>query len=102
MMTFIFFSYFSTSSHINFFHAHQIRAEAAYLYDAVHLYTNALIKVLETGGNPKNGTAIINAVKGSSYLSAMGLVFFFIRLHTKSIHLYYTFMYVLFFFLISL
>lgn len=50
----------------------KIRAEAAYLYDAVHLYANALIKILESGGNPKNGTAIINAIKGSSYLSAMG------------------------------
>ncbi|XP_037933225.1 guanylate cyclase 32E [Teleopsis dalmanni] len=50
----------------------QISAEAAYLYDAVHLYANALIKVLELGGKPKNGTAIIAAIKGSKYLSAMG------------------------------
>ncbi|CAD7080488.1 unnamed protein product [Hermetia illucens] len=50
----------------------QIRAEAAYLYDAVHLYANALIKVLEEGGNARNGCAIIDAAKGSRYLSAMG------------------------------
>lgn len=50
----------------------QIRAEAAYLYDAVHLYANALERVLTAGGNPRNGTAIVNAIKGSTYLSAMG------------------------------
>lgn len=50
----------------------QIRAEAAYLYDAVHLYTNALVRVLNSDENPRNGTAIINSLKGSSYLSAMG------------------------------
>lgn len=50
----------------------QISAEAAYLYDAVHLYANALIKVLKKGYNPKNGTAVIEAIKGSKYRSAMG------------------------------
>ncbi|XP_055593126.1 speract receptor isoform X2 [Uranotaenia lowii] len=50
----------------------QIRAEAAYLYDAVHLYANALLRVLLDGGNPKNGSAIIAAIKGRAYMSAMG------------------------------
>ncbi|XP_037807798.1 speract receptor isoform X2 [Lucilia sericata] len=50
----------------------QISAEAAYLYDAVHLYANALIHVLQHKGNPRNGTAIIEAIKGSKYRSAMG------------------------------
>lgn len=52
----------------------KIRAEAAYLYDAVYLYANSLIRVLESDGNPRNGSAIIDATKGSSYLSAMGYV----------------------------
>ncbi|KAL7734949.1 hypothetical protein ACLKA6_011215 [Drosophila palustris] len=52
--------------------AKQISAEAAYLYDAVHLYANALLSVLEAGGRPKNGSAIVAAIKGSRYLSAMG------------------------------
>lgn len=52
----------------------QIRAEAAYLYDAVHLYARALIKILESNENPKNGTAIIDYIKGTSYSSAMGWV----------------------------
>ncbi|XP_068148784.1 speract receptor [Drosophila tropicalis] len=52
--------------------AKQISAEAAYLYDAVHLYANALIEVLESGDRPKNGSAIVSAIKGSRYLSAMG------------------------------
>lgn len=50
----------------------QISAEAAYLYDAVHLYAKALIKVLRQGDRPRNGTAIIEAIKGSKYRSAMG------------------------------
>uniref|UniRef100_A0A182MJ61 Receptor ligand binding region domain-containing protein n=1 Tax=Anopheles culicifacies TaxID=139723 RepID=A0A182MJ61_9DIPT len=50
----------------------QIRAEAAYLYDAVHLYANALMQVLLSGGSPKNGSAIIEAIKGRAYMSAMG------------------------------
>ncbi|XP_068086160.1 guanylate cyclase 32E [Anabrus simplex] len=49
-----------------------IRAEAAYLYDAVHLYARALLDVMDAGENPWNGTAIINAIKGRHYLSAMG------------------------------
>ncbi|KAH8419517.1 hypothetical protein KR222_004069 [Zaprionus bogoriensis] len=50
----------------------QISAEAAYLYDAVHLYANALMSVIEAGGRPRNGTAIVAAIKGSRYRSAMG------------------------------
>jgi guanylate cyclase, other len=50
----------------------QIRAEAAYLYDAVHLYADSMIKVLEAGGDPRNGSQILNALKGSNYQSAMG------------------------------
>lgn len=50
----------------------QIRAEAAYLYDAVHLYGKALISVLREGGSARNGTAIVEQMKGQKYLSAMG------------------------------
>ncbi|XP_017772276.1 PREDICTED: guanylate cyclase 32E [Nicrophorus vespilloides] len=49
-----------------------IRAGAAYLYDAVHLYARALMTVLESGGNPRNGTAIIDSIKETHYKSAMG------------------------------
>ncbi|KAH8236103.1 hypothetical protein KR032_002606 [Drosophila birchii] len=50
----------------------QISAEAAYLYDAVHLYAKALLEVLDSGGRPRNGSAIVAAIKGSRYRSAMG------------------------------
>ncbi|CAH1968122.1 unnamed protein product [Acanthoscelides obtectus] len=50
----------------------RIRAEAAYLYDSVHVYAKALTKVLDAGGNPRNGTAVIDAMKGTHYKSAMG------------------------------
>lgn len=64
----------------------QIRAEAAYLYDAVQLYAKALIKVLDNGDNPRNGTAVIDALKGTHYKSAMGWV-----MHSflwKEMHIY--------------
>ncbi|XP_015839153.1 guanylate cyclase 32E [Tribolium castaneum] len=52
----------------------RIRAEAAYLYDAVHLYAKALIQVLDEGGNPRNGTDIIDHMKETHYKSAMGYI----------------------------
>lgn len=58
----------------NIFILKQIRAEAAYLYDAVHLYADALVYCLENNGDPRNGTEIINAIKGRRYQSAMGYV----------------------------
>lgn len=50
----------------------QIQPEAAYLYDAVHIYAHAVVNILNGGGNPYNGTAILNAIKGCRYKSAMG------------------------------
>ncbi|CAH0555549.1 unnamed protein product [Brassicogethes aeneus] len=52
--------------------AKRIRAEAAYLYDAVHVYANALMKVLKNDEDPKNGSAIIEYMKETHYQSAMG------------------------------
>lgn len=52
----------------------QIPSEAAYLYDAVHLYSRALISALKNGTNPRNGTAIIEFMKETHYKSAMGWV----------------------------
>lgn len=50
----------------------KISIEAAYLYDAVHLYAQALVKVLQAGEDPYNGTAIIQHIKRSVYKSALG------------------------------
>lgn len=50
----------------------QIRAEAAYLYDAVNLYAQAVLDLLDRSENPRNGTALINAIMGRNYRSAMG------------------------------
>jgi guanylate cyclase len=52
--------------------AKRIRAEAAYLYDAVHLYAKALIQVMDENGDPRNGTAIVDHMKETHYKSAMG------------------------------
>ncbi len=42
---------------------------AAYLYDAVKLYAEALDEVLKEGGNFKNGTRVIEKVIGRAYKS---------------------------------
>ncbi|KAF4520109.1 hypothetical protein B566_EDAN010265 [Ephemera danica] len=49
-----------------------LRPEAAYLYDAVQLYARALCDVLDSEGDPLNGTAIIESLQGRTYVSAMG------------------------------
>lgn len=50
----------------------KISTEAAYLYDAVHIYARALSKVLDAGDDPYNGTAIIHHAKKYYYKSALG------------------------------
>ena len=52
----------------------QIRAEAAYLYDAVLLYAHALAEILQTpdGGDPYDGLAVMERIRGRTYMSAMG------------------------------
>lgn len=52
--------------------AFQIRPEAAFLYDAIHLYAGALLNALREGQNPRNGTYIIASIKNTHYHSAMG------------------------------
>lgn len=42
------------------------------MYDAVHLYGKALVKLLAAGEDPRNGTAVIDCIKGTQYKSAMG------------------------------
>lgn len=49
-----------------------IRAEAAYLYDAVHVYARALNDTLKKRGDPHDGQALINSILGTTYRSAMG------------------------------
>ena len=52
--------------------APQIRAEAAYLYDAVFLYAHALREILLEGGDPYDGLAVMERIRGRAYMSAMG------------------------------
>ena len=47
----------------------QISDYAAYLYDAVLLYSVAVAEVLRSGGSVRDGTAIINRIRGRSYKS---------------------------------
>jgi len=40
---------------------------AAYLYDAVNVYARALKEALDDDINPRNGTAIVDRIKGRMY-----------------------------------
>ncbi|XP_056019225.1 receptor-type guanylate cyclase Gyc76C-like isoform X2 [Ostrea edulis] len=50
----------------------RLRTEAAYLYDAVWLYAKTAHKILEHGGDIRNGTHIIESLINTTYKSAMG------------------------------
>ena len=43
-----------------------------YLYDALSLYVTGLNMVLEEGGDPKDGKALVEKLLSRSYHSAMG------------------------------
>lgn len=50
----------------------RLRTEAAYLYDAVWLYARTAHKILEQGGDIRNGTLIIENLINVTYKSAIG------------------------------
>ncbi|XP_063226249.1 guanylate cyclase 32E isoform X2 [Bacillus rossius redtenbacheri] len=64
------FNYPNPLDHIG--RSKKIRAEAAYLYDAVLLYAAALVEVLDSGGDPRDGSALVARVRGRNYRSVMG------------------------------
>lgn len=49
-----------------------VRPEAAYLYDAVHLYARAALAEMDANRDPRNGTAIVARLRSVQYRSAMG------------------------------
>ncbi|KAH9502488.1 Guanylate cyclase 32E [Bulinus truncatus] len=51
-----------------------IPPEAAYLYDAVLLYAKVVHDVIETGGDPRDGRAIIQRIRGTTYKSSFGFL----------------------------
>ncbi|XP_071105845.1 receptor-type guanylate cyclase Gyc76C-like [Haliotis cracherodii] len=54
------------------FKSKKITVFAAYLYDAVMLYADALKEVLRKNGSHSNGTAIINCIRDRSFTSVQG------------------------------
>ncbi|KAL7287914.1 hypothetical protein TKK_0017974 [Trichogramma kaykai] len=46
--------------------------ETAYLYDAVHIYAESLVRALDEGRDPRDGKKIISSLYGLHYRSAMG------------------------------
>ncbi|KAK2576984.1 hypothetical protein KPH14_011947 [Odynerus spinipes] len=53
-------------------HLRQTVPEAAYLYDAVHLYEMTLLRALDENRDPRNGREMVEALHGVHYRSAMG------------------------------
>jgi len=54
----------------------QVPIYAAYLYDAVSIYARALKEALDDGTDPKNGTVIVDRLKGRMYDSKPRLLVF--------------------------
>ena len=52
----------------------QVPIYAAYLYDAVSVYARALKEALDRGINPRNGSAIVERIKGRTYDSKLRLI----------------------------
>jgi len=52
----------------------QVPIYAAYLYDAVNVYARALKEALDEGVNPKNGTAVVERIKGRTYDSKLRVI----------------------------
>jgi len=63
----------------------QVPIYAAYLYDAVNVYATALKEVLDDRMNPRNGTAIVERIRGRTYDSKLRAFVSSSSLH--SIHL---------------
>jgi len=53
----------------------QVPIYAAYLYDAVNVYARALKEALDEGENPRNGSAIVERIRGRTYDSKKPLCF---------------------------
>jgi len=49
----------------------QVPIYAAYLYDAVNVYARALKEALDNDINPRNGTAIVDRIRGRMYDSKL-------------------------------
>jgi len=52
----------------------QVPIYAAYLYDAVSVYARALKEALDEGIDRRNGTAIVERIKGRTYDSKLRVV----------------------------
>ena len=50
----------------------QVPVSAAHAYDAVLMYARALTEVLAAKGDPTNGTAILQRIRGHNFMSLRG------------------------------
>ncbi|XP_033751463.1 guanylate cyclase 32E-like [Pecten maximus] len=51
---------------------HHVPISAAYLYDAVMVFAQAMARVIETGGSPRNGSAVVQQIRNSKFQSIQG------------------------------
>ncbi|KAJ1526714.1 hypothetical protein ONE63_008294 [Megalurothrips usitatus] len=63
---------FCVPYHRLIFNSISVPIHAAHLYDAVMIYARALTEVLRDGVDPRNGTAILEHIRGRPYQSVQG------------------------------
>ena len=54
-----------------FYRSYYLQRYAVAVYDAVYVYTRALHNVLKSGGDPRNGAAIIEHIRGLPFNSTL-------------------------------
>ncbi|KAI5716079.1 hypothetical protein M8J76_000649 [Diaphorina citri] len=63
---------FNVPHHEKLFETISVPAHASYLYDAVYIYARALTQILHLGGDPRNGSAILEHILNTKYHSIQG------------------------------
>ncbi|XP_015596279.1 guanylate cyclase 32E isoform X2 [Cephus cinctus] len=63
---------FCVPYHSHIFKTIAMPIQAAHLYDAVMIYARAATEILEKGGDPRNGSAILSRIRNRSYHSVQG------------------------------
>ncbi|XP_034243092.1 guanylate cyclase 32E, partial [Thrips palmi] len=63
---------FCVPYHPSIFGSISVPIHAAHLYDAVMIYARALTEILEDGVDPRNGTAVLQHIRGRAYQSVQG------------------------------
>lgn len=71
----------------------QVPVTAAHLYDAIKIYARSVAKIINSGGDFRNGTAVLEKIINQTYNSLQGfdVSLVFIQVFTFSVKVYYDF-----------